>query len=134
MRLTKAVFVLMVVLVLAAVAAAVPVTAFAQSAGDEQYVDPFQNQESGGSQGGGGNSGSQGGDGQTGTNTPPAETGQTTAEGAVPSDPALPAGSTASATTSEGGATLPRTGLPVALLAAMGGVLLGGGAVLRRRA
>ena len=60
MRMTNRVLFLLLVLALAVPAAAAPVTALAQSAGDNQYVDPFQGSgDSGG--GNNGNSGNQGG-------------------------------------------------------------------------
>jgi LPXTG-motif cell wall-anchored protein len=101
---------------------AAPGTALAQSAGDDQYQDPF-----------GGDSGA------SATPTP-----QAPSSGSAPSTPApAPAPSTpapsASAAQTVPSATsrsqLPYTGAPVdsGLLAALGGVLLAGGLTLRVR-
>jgi hypothetical protein len=116
--------------VVVALALALPGAALAQSAGDEQYVDPFQesqgqqqeqptppSQESG-SQGGG-----QGGDG---TVEAPAET------QVAPEVPTTTAPTTAAPT--GGSETLPVTGLPAGALALAGALLLAAGATLRRRA
>jgi hypothetical protein len=125
---------------LAAATVAAP-AGFAQSAGDEQYVDPFQTEQ--GSGGGGGDTGTGGGGGGGGSDTgaapeqpsvpetptaePPAET-----LGATP-----PTGSDPSAST-EGSAAgefaLPRTGLPLLAVFGAGVLLLGGGLALRRSA
>jgi hypothetical protein len=117
--------------VVLALALALPGAALAQSAGDEQYVDPFQEsqgqqqeqatpppQESG-SQGG-----AQGGDG---TVQAPAET------QVVPEAPPT-AASTTGAPAVEGSETLPVTGLPAAVLALAGVFLVAAGGTLRRRA
>lgn len=110
--------------VMLALALALPSAALAQSAGDEQYVDPFdesqgqpQEEAPPPSQ----ESGSQGGDG---TAAAPAET------------PVAPEASTTTAptTTAGGSETLPVTGLPAAALALAGVLLLAAGATLRRRA
>jgi hypothetical protein len=106
------------ILVLAITVVAVPATAFAQSAGDEQYVDPFQNDDSDNGGGGDGNNG-----GQDGTTTEeevvqaPADTGDT-------------AGTTAAQTDGDG--SLPQTGLMIGGVALAGVLLLGGGMTLRR--
>ena len=101
---------------------ALPATALAQSAGDEQYADPFGKVEDGDQGGGGGG----GGD----TSEAPAPDTSTPA-------PAAPAetsgGLTGSAVTDAGAAQLPRTGLPVLLLAGAGALLALSGAALRRR-
>jgi hypothetical protein len=115
-------------------ALAFPAAVIAQSAGDEQYVDPFQQGPSGGNGGnqggGGGDAGSQGGSGgdQGGsTTTTPPSTGDGTA-GAVASDPGTD-------TTSGGnGEALPSTGLALGGPALTGVLLLAGGIALRRRA
>src|SRR5919112_1576708 len=87
-----------VLAVLLMLALAAPAAVLAQSAGDEQYVDPFQGQGDGGGGGGGGggDNGSQSGD----QSAPAAQT--------TPSEDT--AGATAESTDT---ATLPRTGLPL---------------------
>lgn len=106
-----------------AVALIAPATAAAQSAGDEQYEDPFGN-------GNGGNGGSSGGGG-TAQPQPTATPSQPTT--AQPSAPPAATGTTASATSgAEQSGGLPRTGAPVALVALGGAVLLAGGLALRR--
>ena len=96
---------------------ALPATALAQSAGDEQYSDPFGKVENGNDDAGGGS-------------------GNTTAAPA-PSTPAAPAEtgveSTETTSTEATGAQLPRTGFPVLLLAGAGALLALSGATLRRR-
>jgi hypothetical protein len=105
---------LLLILAVAVTAVAVPAAAFGQSAGDDQYVDPFQEQDDNG------NSGSQGGGGDDGA----AE--QTTAQAQTD------AADTEAATASDDGATLPLTGLPLVGVVLVGGLLLGGGVSLRR--
>jgi hypothetical protein len=112
------------ILVLAIAVVAVPATALAQSAGDEQYVDPFDTPDEGGN-GNSGNSGnSQGGGGGD--------------QGSAPTDDQVvqaPAdtGDTAGTVTGESsGATLPNTGLMIGGVALTGALLLGGGIALRR--
>jgi hypothetical protein len=119
-----------------------PGTSFAQSAGDEQYVDPFQDEPQGGGQGGGG--GGQGSGGGSESTPPDSDTGAAAPETA-PVEPAPPAepvppseegggfGASASGAPESGSAVLPRTGLPVALAAILGTMFLVGGAALRRR-
>jgi hypothetical protein len=92
-----------------------PAAALAQSAGDEQYTDPFQDQPS--------NQGNQANQ-NSGT---PAQDPQPT-EAAPAQDP-QPSGTTATSAQ-----TLPRTGLPVLWLALSGAALLGAGIGLRRTA
>jgi hypothetical protein len=103
---------------------ALPATALAQSAGDEQYSDPFGKVENGNDNGGGG--------GGNATEAPVPDT----------STPAAPApavtsvestGTAGTAATDATGAQLPRTGLPVLLLAGAGALLALSGAALRRR-
>lgn len=117
--------------VVLALALVLPSAALAQSAGDEQYVDPFdesqgQQQEEAAppSQESGSQGAEQGGDG---TAAPPAET-QVAPEAPTTTEP------TTAAPTVEGSETLPVTGLPAAVLALAGALLLACGATLRRRA
>jgi hypothetical protein len=95
----------------------VPATVLAQSAGDEQYVDPFQG--SGG--GGGGGNGSEGGsdNGSTPTTTTPSDTATGTVE---------------STTAESGDGTLPRTGFSLLPVTLTGLFLLGAGLAVRRGA
>jgi hypothetical protein len=110
------------ILVLAITAVAVPATAWAQSAGDEQYVDPFQDPGEAGDDGGGNNS--QGGGG--------GDQGSAPADEQVAQAPA-DAGDTAGTTAGESsGTTLPQTGLMLGGVALTGVLLLGGGIALRR--
>ena len=110
--------VLAVVAVLAAAAPA-PVPALAQSAGDEQYEDPFAGQDPSAAQ-------------------PEPEPQAPAAEPAAPaqSTPA-PESSTPAAPTAESASQpqpeLPRTGLDTAPVLAIGAVLLGTGVALRVR-
>jgi hypothetical protein len=98
---------------------ALPSAALAQNAGDEQYNDPF-----GGSQNDNGGSGGNGGTDNGGTQDPEP----------APAAPAQTDGTPAEATQETAAPTLPRTGLPVVLVAAGGALLLAGGTTLRRRA
>jgi LPXTG-motif cell wall-anchored protein len=108
----------LVTLLIAASLLAVPSAALAQSAGDEQYSDPF-----GQSDQGGGNQGQQGqGQGQA-----PAEPAQTPAAPTSTADQAVASQETTSP-------TLPRTGLNDVFFAVMGATLLLAGATVRRLA
>jgi hypothetical protein len=119
------------------VALAFPATVMAQSAGDEQYTDPFQGQNGGGGNGGGrgddtqaGNSGeTQGGEVPSGGDTSSGATG-TTESGTT-------TGSTTGSTTASAAGsvspTLPVTGGPATMLAAIGAGFLLAGLALRRR-
>ena len=101
-------------LLLAALMLAVPSAAFAQSAGDEQYADPFDQPQQ--------PSGSQEAPAQTQAPAPaPAQGGDTgaAAETQVAQQTDAP--------------SLPATGLPVGLLAGTGALLLAAGTTLRRR-
>jgi LPXTG-motif cell wall-anchored protein len=92
---------------------ALPSAAAAQSAGDEQYADPFgQTEEPNGSQE------------QPAPEPQPAP---------APATPAAPA-EQAVASQQTAAPTLPATGVPAHLLASMGALLLASGALLRRRA
>jgi hypothetical protein len=103
-----------------AVSLAGPASALAQSAGDEQYSDPFDSpdtpaqQESGGSQ-------EPGTAPETGS-APPAVGGNGTAAPAPTAEPAQ-----------TGTSALPRTGLPLVVLAAAGYALLLAGVAIRRQ-
>jgi hypothetical protein len=93
---------------------ALPGAALAQSAGDEQYNDPFGEVEE--------PSGSQGEPAQDPEPAPAPAPSEPTASGeeaTVSQDTAAP--------------TLPRTGFPAVLLAGAGALLLAGGTTLRRR-
>jgi hypothetical protein len=93
---------------------ALPSAALAQSAGDEQYADPFgQVDEPNESQG------------------EPAQTPEA-APAPAPAEPAAPA-EQAVASQEAAAPTLPATGLPAGLLAGTGALLLAAGSTLRRR-
>lgn len=95
---------------------AVPSATLAQSAGDEQYADPFGEVEE--------PSGSQGEEAPASEPAPAPEAG--------PVDPAL-AGEEAVASQQADIPTLPATGAPAGLLAGGGALLLAAGSALRRR-
>ena len=109
---------------------ALPGAAWAQSAGDEQYEDPFgdepgqsgggSSQDDGGTSSGGDESSSSGGTAQ------PSEP-----EAAAPAETTAPATTTAQAP--DGGEELARTGADAGLLALAGALLLATGLALRRR-
>ena len=92
-----------------------PAGAIAQSAGDEQYSDPFGDVE-------------QPSQDQGGSNGSPAPTGDPTAQA-----PASGSASAAGADPGTGG-SLPHTGFPALLSALLGALLLGSGISVRRRA
>ncbi len=101
-----------VALLLVAFLLAVPSGALAQSAGDEQYSDPFAQ-----------------------TDDPAGAQGEATPAPETEVAPAAPTGTEeAVASQQDDSPTLPTTGGPVALLAGGGALLLAGGAALRRRA
>ena len=100
----------------ATLALSAPGAALAQSAGDDQYRDPFA-EENGGQQGG-----SNGGD--TGGGSTPAP--------APAPAPAPPAGTSAADPTATTADTLPRTGAGAGWMTAAGLVLIAAGAGLRR--
>ncbi|HEV8153385.1 MAG TPA: LPXTG cell wall anchor domain-containing protein [Solirubrobacteraceae bacterium] len=112
--------------------AAAPATAFAQNAGDEQYADPFGNSSQSGGGGGSSNSGSGGssqssgstGSGVAGTQNQAQLQATPSTSGATPATSSQAAGSSGQ---------LPRTGLDVGVVAALGAALLLGGLALRRR-
>lgn len=97
---------------LAALAVSAPGSALAQSAGDDQYRDPFAGQDSGGQE-----QAEEPTD--TGSSTPVAPSEPTTAPTAAPSS-------------AETSGTLPYTGLPAALVSGAGLLLLAAGFGLRR--
>jgi len=115
------------VLVAAAALLAAPAPALAQSAGDEQYEDPFAGQNDNG----GGNESQQ----PAATATPaPAQQAPAPAATAAPSTGAAPAASgSTSVAPASGQAELPRTGLDTAPLIVLGTVLLASGVALRVR-
>jgi LPXTG-motif cell wall-anchored protein len=100
----------------ALILALTPTAALAQSAGDDQYTDPFG--ESDPSQASGGSGGGSGGSDAT-----PGTSSGSAAQG---SGSAAPSASAA-------GGELPRTGLDAGVVAAIGAGLVGMGLVLRRR-
>jgi hypothetical protein len=90
---------------------ALPTGALAQSAGDEQYNDPFGEVEE-----------------PSGSQEQPEQPPDT-----APAQTEDPLGTSEPEITAEADApTLPRTGLPAALLAGSGALLLAGGTTLRR--
>jgi LPXTG-motif cell wall-anchored protein len=112
-------------LIVAVAMLALPAGALAQSAGDDQYVDPFQND---------------GGGRQEEPAPAPEEPAAPPEEPAAPppAEPAPGGNGTASAEPSaeaaqETAPTLPRTGAPVILFAAAGYALLLAGLAIRRK-
>jgi hypothetical protein len=105
----------LVTLILAALMLALPAAALAQSAGDEQYADPFGPTEE--------PNGSQGQQAQAPE--------QEAAPAPAPAEPAAPA-EEVTASQETAAPTLPATGLPAGVLAAGGALLLAGGTTLRR--
>jgi hypothetical protein len=108
----------LVTLLIAASMLALPCSALAQSAGDEQYADPFGQVEE--------PNGGQGEQGQA-----PEQSAQAPATPAQTTTPTT--GTDQAVASQETGPTLPRTGLPALLLAGTGALLLGAGTSLRRR-
>jgi hypothetical protein len=109
---------------------ALPGAALAQSAGDDQYSDPFGENQDGGQSSGGDTSTDSGDTGSTGGNSG----GDDAPVASEPDD-----GSTAPETTTtaapaaeSGGGELPRTGLEIVLLLATAFPLLVAGVALRR--
>jgi hypothetical protein len=112
-------------LLVCALVLALPASALAQSAGDNQYTDPFQGQSQGGGKSGGG--------GNSGANTGNSGTSNQTAQ--APTASAAPSASAGqSQSSSSQAAQLPRTGFSLVLPLAYGFVLLLGGIALRRGA
>jgi LPXTG-motif cell wall-anchored protein len=114
--------------------AVLPAAALAQSAGDDQYQDPFAgdngSENDGGSNGGGNSGDSSGGSG--GTPTPAPQPAPAPAAPATPAAPAAESGTTVP--TDPAGNTLPRTGRDAEWLVAVGLLLIAAGAGLRRSA
>ena len=105
---------------------AAPASALAQSAGDEQYEDPFAGEDQGQSGGGGGGGGS--GSGQT--PAPPASSTPAPTAPTAPA-PAAPTESTAATTTAQ--PQLPRSGTDAGAILLAGSIMLAGGVALRVR-
>ena len=110
--------------------AAAPATAIAQNAGDEQYADPFGNNSQSGSGGGSSNSGSSGSSQNSGT-AGTTGSGVAGTQAQLQATPSTSGAASGQATGSSG--QLPRTGLDVGIVAALGAALLLGGLALRRR-
>jgi LPXTG-motif cell wall-anchored protein len=117
MRMTKQLVCLLAALMIAVPVVAVPATALGQSAGDDQYVDPFQDNHKDNKANPGSGSLSNNDNTSASQQTTPT-TGDTA--GATAQDPAAANG------------TLPRTGEDLGGIALMGIVLVGGGFALRR--
>ena len=123
----------LIALITAAALLAMPAMALGQSAGDEQYTDPFQGGDGGGQE----QPAEQPSAEQPSAPAPsepappvePAPGGNGTAEAAPLAEPA-PSAEAAQ----EASPTLPRTGLPVLILATIGYALLLAGIAIRRKA
>jgi LPXTG-motif cell wall-anchored protein len=126
MRMTKRLVLLLATLLIAVPTVVVPAVALGQSAGDDQYVDPFQNNGNGG---GNGNGNGGNGNGNSGSQTDNTSASQQTSQ--TPTTTGDTAAASAQSSTSAGG-TLPRTGEDMGGVVLMGVVLLGGGYALRR--
>jgi hypothetical protein len=101
---------------------AAPAGALAQSAGDDQYTDPFAPSEE--PQQGGGSDGT-----ETPAPAPAPEPAPAPAEGAVAGQPEVDAETPAV----DPGPTLPYSGFPAGVAAGAGALLIAAGAALRRR-
>jgi len=99
----------------AILALSVPAAALADSAGDNQYQDPFSNVPSQKKQ-----------NSSTGTTTQPST------PAPAPSGSTSPSSSTDPIAHAADGGSLPRTGFPLLPVAAIGAALVGAGLVLRR--
>ena len=129
MRMTKRLVLLLAALLIAVSTAALPAIALGQSAGDDQYVDPFQNNGNGTGGGGGGGGGNGNGNNNSGSQTDNTSASQQTSQTTTTTGDT--AGASAQNSTSATG-TLPRTGEDMGGVVLMGLVLLGGGYALRR--
>jgi hypothetical protein len=112
-----------VAVAIAVLAFAAPAAAFADSAGDQQYFDPTQGSDQGGS--GGSSGGGSSGGGSSGGGSQGAQTQQPGASGPT---------AQAAASSGSGRSELARTGSPSGTLAALGVALLAAGLGLRRAA
>jgi hypothetical protein len=115
-------------LITAAALLAAPAVALGQSAGDEQYTDPFQGGDGGGQEQPA-QQPSEPAPSEPAAPVEPAPGGNGTAE-AAPSTEAAPSAEAAQETSP----TLPRSGLPVLILATIGYALLLAGIAIRRKA
>jgi hypothetical protein len=97
-----------------------PAGALAQSAGDDQYTDPFAPAEE--PQGGGG------------SDPEPTEAPTPAPAPAPPEEPAVEGAQESQAPAVEPAPTLPRSGFPAGAAAGTGALLVAAGAALRRRA
>jgi hypothetical protein len=114
----------LVTLFLAVLTLALPSAALAQSAGDEQYADPFGQVEN-----------PNGGQGQQSQQSqPPADTAPAPAQTTAPATPPATAADQAVASQDTAAPTLPRTGLNAVLFAVTGAALLLAGTTVRRLA
>lgn len=104
------------------IALALPATALAQSAGDEQYADPFGNSNPKQQK-------------APSTAQKPAQSNQQTAQSNPGSDPTPPAATTSGTSSGKptAGKQLPMTGLPTGVIAALGMILLVAGYAARSR-
>ena len=113
--------------------AAAPATAIAQNAGDEQYADPFGNSSQSGG-GGGSSSSDSGGSAQNSGTAGSSGSGVAGTQAQLQATPSTSTPSTTASSQAAGSSgQLPRTGLDVGIVVALGAVLLLGGLALRRR-
>jgi hypothetical protein len=116
------------VVLLALALLAAPAGAFAQSAGDDQYTDPFGPSEEAQQEGGGSN-GSEGAQTPAPAPAPDPAPAPAPAEGSVTQQPETEPDTQAV----DPGPTLPYSGFPAGIAAGAGALLLAAGAALRRR-